>query len=96
MIQLLNGLTKFKSITIKLYFIDSTFINDNQSISKSSVLILIEAPAIEKKPPKASSIEKLLIYIFTTLISLSSLVLLVKYGYRQPKKYLEKLLLCPN
>lgn len=83
--------TKFRSMSIKSYFIDRTSINNNQSMSKSFIPILIQALAIEVLITKKSlievfSIKKLLIYtppILTLLVFLA----IVKHGHEQPKKY---------
>lgn len=83
-IRLLYNLTKFKSTLIKFYFINIIFINNNQFIAKSFILIpiqifVIEAFIIKKDLVKIFSIKRLLIYIYiisTILIFLA----IIKYG----------------
>lgn len=58
-IELFYGITKFRSMSIKPYFIDKTSINDNQPILESFIstpiqAFTIKAFIIKKKPNKSS------------------------------------------
>lgn len=80
-IELLYDPTKFRNILIKSYFTDSIYINYNQLILKSPILISIKVLIIEKSLAKVLSIEKLSIYgpiILIPLLFLAS----VKHGCR--------------
>lgn len=81
--------TKFKSISINLYFIDCTSINDNQSIPEDYILLLIQAPVIKKGPAEAFLTEKFPIHALAISTSLAFLAL-VKRGRKQLRKYLKQ------
>ena len=93
-IELPNGPTKFRSTSIKPYFIDNQeLIPDSPA---STQIPPVKAPPIESCPPKTSQIETSLTDITpiepvakspsATLTFLA----LVKQGHRQPRKYLEQ------
>ena len=94
-IKLPYGPTKFKSTSIKPYFINRTSINNNQPLPESSVPTPTQTSAIETSTTEKDSAEVPLtegipIYataISTPLVSFAT----VKLGCRQPRKLPEQL-----
>ena len=89
-----HGITKFRSILIKSYFIDSIFIKDQQSISNSSTLTQkttsVKVFQIEVPLADILSIEIFLVEIFLAFLALLSFLDRVKKRRGQPRKHLEK------
>lgn len=93
-IELSYSPIKFRSTSIKPYFIDNKSINNNKFLSECFVSSLIqvptiEAPTIKKSFAKVFPTKKLPIYISAISIPLASLAL-VKHNHKQLKKYLEQ------
>lgn len=98
--ELSHNLIKFRSILIKLYFIDNTFIEDQKPILNNSTLMLSQISHLKTLlveisysniapvliPPTKIFIIKKLLALLIPLVSL----ILVKRGCGQAKKYLNQ------
>lgn len=87
-IELPHGPTKFRSISIKPYFIDNMSIGDNQPVQNSSAPTTIQVPSIEAGLAEVPPTHGLPIQVPPASAPLETLTP-VKRGRRRPRKYPE-------